>query len=122
MSISVQQMADRVAELMESRLRVRGQTLADKLKSGRRHLPKRILLAAEALAEADRQAQIPHLQTRIDREAAAQAYDICVRYLKPLGAGARRSTFLWGLAGSVAGAVLISGSMVVTLLFWRGYL
>lgn len=122
MSISVQQMADRVAELMEARLRVRGQKLSDKLKRGGRHLPKRILLAAEALAEADRQAQIPHLQTRIDREAAAQAYDICVRYLKPLGAGARRSAFLWGLAGSAAGVVLLTGAMVVSLLVWRGYL
>ncbi len=122
MSISVQQMADRVAELMEARLRVRGTGLAAKLKRGRRHLPKRVLLAAEALAEADRQAQIPQLQARIDREATAQAYDICVRYLKPLGAGARRRAFLWSLAGSAAAVSLVTAAMAVTVLFWQGFL
>lgn len=122
MSISVQQMADRVAELMEARLRVRGAGLAAKLKRGGRHLPKRVLLAAEALAEADRQAQIPHLQVRIDHEATAQAYDICVRYLKPLGAGARRRALLWNLAGSAAAVTLVTAAMAVTVLFWQGFL
>lgn len=122
MSISVQQMADRVAELMETRLRIRGADLSAKLKRGGRHLPKHVLLAAEALAEAERQSHVPHLQARIDREATAQAYDICVRYLKPLGAGARRQALLLSLAGSLAGVVLITGGMAVTLLWWRGYL
>lgn len=122
MSISIQQMADRVAELMDTRLRIRGRTLSDKLKRGGRHLPKRILLAAEALAEAERQAQIPQLQTRIDREATAQAYDICVRYLKPLGAGARRRAFLWSFAGSAAAVVLVTGALAMSVLLWQGYL
>lgn len=122
MSISIQQMADRVAELMEARLRVRGVGLSAKLKRGGRHLPKRVLLAAEALSEAERQAQIPHLQVRIDREATAQAYDICVRYLKPLGAGARRRAFLWNIAGSTAAVTLVTVAMAVTVLLWQGFL
>ncbi len=122
MSISVQQMADRIAELMEARLRVRGVGLSAKLKRGGRHLPKRVLAAADALAEAERQSQVPQLQARIDRETTAQAYDICVRYLKPLGAGARRRAFLWSLAGSAVAAVLLAAAMAITLLVWRGYL
>lgn len=122
MSISIQQMADRIAELLEARLRIKGAGLSAKLKRGGRHLPKRVHAAAEALAEAERQSGIPHLQARVDRETTAQAYDICVRYLKPLGAGARRKAFLWGLAGSVMAVVLLTGAMAVSLLLWRGYL
>ena len=41
----MQQMADRVAELMEARLRVKGEGLTAKLKRGGRFLPRRVMAA-----------------------------------------------------------------------------
>lgn len=122
MSISVQQMADRVAELMEARLRVKGDGLSAKLKRGGRLLPRKVLGAALFLAQSADQAQMPKLQVQFDDERIAIAYDICVRHLKPLGAGARRGAILWGFAGSLAAIVLVCGVMFAAILFWRGYL
>ncbi|MFO1174404.1 MAG: hypothetical protein U1E48_04240 [Paracoccaceae bacterium] len=122
MSISVQQMADRVAELMEDRLRVKGDDLSAKLKRGGRLLPRKVLGAALYLAQSADQSKMPKLQGRLDDERIATAYDMCVRHLKPLGAGARRGALLWGLMGSLAAVLLLCGAMFAAVLFWRGYL
>ncbi|MBS0565245.1 MAG: hypothetical protein JSR87_12475 [Proteobacteria bacterium] len=122
MSRNVRQMADRVAELMELRLRVKGEGLADKLRHGGRLLPRKVLGAAQYLAQAAEQAQMPKLQGQIDAEQIALAYDLCVRHLKPLGAGARRGAILWGLAGSLAAILVLCAGLFAAALFWRGYL
>jgi hypothetical protein len=122
MTTSIEQMADRVADLMEARLRVRGAGLSRKLRRGGRLLPKKVKTAAEVLALSAEAAQVPKLRSRVDPERAAIAYDICLRYLKPLGAGARRSAFLWGLGASTAAIVAVTGGLVLAVLVWRGYL
>ena len=66
-AITVQQMADRVAGLMEDRLRVRGGGLAEKLKRGGRALPHKVRHEAEYLAKAAALAQIPSFWPRSTR-------------------------------------------------------
>lgn len=122
MSISVQQMADRVAELMEARLRVKGDGLSAKLKRGGRFLPRRVLTAAEVLARANEHAHAPHLQMQLDPEKTANAYDICVRYLKPLGGGARRKAWILGMASTIAAVLLVTVVLFVSVLVWRGFI
>ncbi|MCY1126168.1 hypothetical protein OU426_04815 [Frigidibacter sp. RF13] len=122
MSISVQQMADRVAELMEARLRVKGEGLAAKLRRGGRHLPRKVLAAAEALARQAEMATIPRLQMQVDPEEAAEAYDACVRYLKPLGAGARRRALLWQMTTAIATGLFVTLVALAATLAWRGFL
>jgi hypothetical protein len=120
MNIAVQQMADRVAELMEARLRIKGEGLSAKLKRGRRYLPRKVLAGAEFLAESAEKAQVPHLQTQLDHEKVALAYDTCVRYLKPLGRGARRRAIVLGIATSSAFSILATVALVAGVLIWRG--
>ena len=122
MSISVQQMADRVAELMEARLRVKGDGLTAKLKRGGGLLPRRVIAAAEILARANEQAKIPHLQMHLDPEKNANAYDVCVRYLKPLGAGARWRARMWGMASTIAAIVLVTAVLLLSVMLWRGFI
>ena len=122
MSISVQQMADRVAELMEARLRVKGEGLTAKLKRGGRFLPRRVMAAAEVLARANEQAQLPHLQMQLDPEKTANAYDVCVRYLKPLGGGARRKARIIGMASTFAAIVLVTAVLFLSVMVWRGFI
>lgn len=116
------QMADRIAELMEARLGVRGATLAEKLRRGGRLLPRRIRRAAEYMARCADQARSPRLQLQLDHEKIADAYDACVRYLKPLGAGARRRAILLDMLTGIIAAVVVTLALVVTVLAWRGYL
>lgn len=120
MSISVQQMADRVAELLQARLGVKGDGLSAKLKRGGRFLPKRVLGAAQFLALAAEQVQIPKLYAQLDPERTAKAYDICIRHLKPLGAGARRRAWLWNSMVTLVAIVFVTAVLVLGVLAWRG--
>lgn len=121
-SMATQQLADRVAQLMEDRLGIRGQGLAAKLRRGGRLLPRRVRSEAEYLARACEEAKVPKLALRLDHARITRAYDACVRYLKPLGAGARRKAVLLNLATSLAVVVLGTFALVLVVLVWRGYL
>lgn len=120
--VTTGQMADRIAELMEARLGVRGATLAEKLRRGGRLLPRRVRRDAEYMARCAEQARAPHLQVQLDHERIADAYDACVRYLKPLGAGARRRAILMDMLTGIVAAIVVTLALVVTVLVWRGYL
>jgi hypothetical protein len=122
MSISAQQMADRVAELMEARLRIKGEGLRAKVRRGGRYLPRKVLVSAQFLAEAAEQSNVPKLLAQVDPEKTAEAYDTCVQFLKPLDAGARRRTLMLGIARSVAAAVVLTAALVLVVLTWRGYI
>lgn len=120
--LDVQQKAGRVAELMEARLRVRGADLGQKLRRGARLMPRRVRRAAAYLARAAEEAQVPRLRMRLDQAEIAAAYDTCVGYLKPLGAGARRRAVLMQILTGLAGAVFVACLLVLALLVWRGLL
>ncbi len=120
--VSVQQMADRVAELMEERLRVRGQGLPAKLRRGGRYLPRKVRLSAAYLADAAARAQVPKLQLQIDHEKITAAYDACIRHLKPLGRGARRRAVLLDFLTSLAAIIFVTGALLIVVLAWRGYI
>jgi hypothetical protein len=122
MTTSIEQMADRVADLMEARLRVRGAGLSRKLRRGGRLLPKKVKTAAEVLALSAEAAQVPKFRSRVDPERAAIAYDICLRYLKPLGAGDRRRALLRDVGLSFASTLLVTAGLALAVLIWRGYL
>lgn len=120
--VSVQQMAGRVAELMEARLRVRGRGLGEKLRRGGRLLPRKVRRQAEFLARSAEHAEVPRLQMQLDHERIAEAYDACVRYLKPLGASARRRAVVLEIVTGFATGVFVTAVLVVGLLLWRGFL
>ncbi|MFC3181048.1 hypothetical protein [Cypionkella sinensis] len=120
--VPIQQMADRVAGLMEQRLRVRGTGLAEKLRKGGRLLPRRVRTAAEGLQAAAVIAQNPKLWAQIDQESVAQAYDICVRHLNGVDSKDRRKGALVSVAGSVAFSVLVVAGLLFAVLLWRGFI
>lgn len=117
---TVQQMADRVAALMEERLRIGGKGLREKLRRGGRRLPRKVRREAEYLAEVCDLAQHPKVQLMLDDARIAAAYDACVKYLNPLGAGDRVKGALIGVGGSIAFALLVVVAGVVAVIVWRG--
>ena len=119
---TVQQMADRVAALMEDRLRVRGKTLADKLRQGGRLLPRKVRREAEYLAEVAHLSHHPKVQTMLDEERIAEAYDVCVRHLREIGAKERLMARILGISASIAFGLLVLAGAFIAVLVWRGYL
>ena len=117
---TVQQMADRVAGLMEDRLRIGGTGLREKLKRGGRRLPRKIRREAEYLADVCELAQHPKVQMMLDDARVAEAYDKCVKYLNPLGASERMKGALIGVGGSIAFALLVVAAATIGVMVWRG--
>lgn len=119
---TIQQMALRVAELMQEKLKIKGRTLDDKLRAAGRRLPRPIKEAAHQLALAAEQAKHPKLVMRIDEEAVAQNYDICVRYLNGLDKWYRRRGIMLSLTLSILLSLLGVVVLLLIVLRWRGFL
>ena len=119
---TIQQMADRVASLMDERLGIGGDGLKAKLKRGGRLLPHRVRVAAGKLADAAEMAKNPRLLMQVDEGALAEAYDLCVRHLGSINRRERRIGALVGFLASIAFGVLVLAGVVLAVLRWRGFL
>lgn len=119
-AISVQQMADRVAALMEERLGARGTGLAAKLKSRGSALPRKVRKAAEDLTQAAAMAQNPKLLLQTDHEALARNYDLCLRHLTSMKRHSRAWDRTVAIVASVAMSLLVVVVLIVAVLRWRG--
>jgi len=121
-AVAIQQMADRVAQLLEERLALGGRDLATKLRRGGRVLPKRVREGAELLATSAEQAQNPKLLGQIDMGAVADAYDACVRHLMTVDPAGRRRNSIADMVGFVGYGVLFLIFGIIAVLVWRGFL
>jgi hypothetical protein len=114
-AITIQQMADRVAGLLEDRLQVSGTGLAAKLKKVRHQLPRRVREAAARLARASAEAHNPKLLMRINEGAVAEDYDLCVRHLVAITPGTGFLRSLGRIAVSVALGLVVLGLAFLAL-------
>lgn len=119
--VTVQQMADRVDQLLEERLRLKGGTLEDKLRRAGRRLPRAVRDAGAALATAVTMMQSPKLMHQVDDETVAHAYDICVRHLTKLNPAEARKGVILNIAASIAFSLLVVAVLLVGFLYWRGF-
>jgi hypothetical protein len=117
---TIQQMADRVAALMDEKLHVRGTTLSDTLRKGAGKLPKAVRAEARFLETAAAQAQHPRLMVQIDDGRVAQAYVACLRFLTGVDRKARRRAMLAGMVSSIAFSLFTVGVLFLAVLYWRG--
>lgn len=120
-AVTIQQMADRVAQLLEERLGLGGRDLPAKLKRAGRLLPKKVRDGGRLLAAAAQKAQNPKLLGQIDMGEVTEAYDICVRHLVAIDPVGRRRDLFAGMVGSVGLGVLALVIILLVLLAWRGY-
>ncbi len=121
-SVAIQQMADRVAQLMEERLGIKGRDLGSALRKGARGLPKRVREAAEVLAVSAEKSKNPKLLAQIDMGAVTQAYDTCVRHLTTIDPTGRRRDAFSGMIRFVGGGLLLLAMGITAVLVWRGFL
>lgn len=119
---TIQQMATRVAQLMERRFGLRAATLQEALRKAGRKLPKKVLLAAKVLAQADEHSKNAKLLMQLNEPEIANAYDLCVTHLnKGTLKGDRRARVI-GAAATLATILLLVGVSLIALLRWRGYI
>lgn len=111
--VAIQQMADRVAALMEERMGIRGTGLSAKVRKAGRSLPRKIRAAATDLAEAAERAQNPKLLVQVDQAKVAADYDLCVRHLMTV----RRGGVIAGLLANVAGTLLVGLVLLGAVIF-----
>lgn len=121
-AVAIQQMADRVAELLEERLALGGRGLTAKLQRGGRLLPRRVREAAILLAASAEKAKNPKLLGQIDMGAVTDAYDACVRHLVAIDPSDRRRNSWAGAVSFVGYGLLFLIIGITVLLVWRGFL
>ncbi|NEX47061.1 hypothetical protein [Pseudotabrizicola algicola] len=112
-AVTIQQMADRIAGLMEERLRIRGQGLSEKLRRGGRLLPRSVRAHARELADFAEKAKNPKLLVQIDQARVAACYDVCLRYLSARRAGSVLANALLRVAATVGLGLVVLGGLVV---------
>ena len=120
-AVTIQQMADRVAQLLEERLGLGGKGLAAKMKRAGRLLPRKVRDAGKQLAVSAQKAQNPKLLGQIDMGEVTEAYDVCLKHLIAIDPVDRKRGLLAGMIGSVAFGVLVLMIAIAVLLAWRGY-
>jgi hypothetical protein len=120
-AVTIQQMADRVAQLLEERLGLGGKGLSAKLKRAGRVLPRKVRDAGKRLAAAAQKAQNPKLLGQIDMGDVTDAYDICLKHLVAIDPVGRKRDLFAGMIGSVGFGVLALIIAILALLAWRGY-
>jgi len=119
-AVAIQQMADRVAGLLDERLQIGGRDLRAKLARGGRQLPRRVREAAVQLALAAEKAKNPKLLGQIDMTAVADNYDLCLRHLMTVDPRSRRKAYFASIARSVGFGVVTLALAITGLLAWRG--
>lgn len=120
-AVTIQQMADRVAQLLEERLGLGGKGLAAKMKRAGRGLPRKVRDAGKLLAAAAQKAQNPKLLGQIDMGEVTEAYDVCLKHLIAIDPVARKRNLFAGMVGSVGFGILVLVIALAVLLAWRGY-
>jgi hypothetical protein len=121
-AVAIQQMAERVAQLLEERMRVPGRDLGAKLRRGGRALPRKVREGAELLAASAEKAKHPKLLGQIDMGAVTDAYDACVRHLMTVDPKGQRRDTVASMVSFVGFGVLFLVIGILALLLWRGYL
>ena len=112
-AVTIQQMAERVAGLMEERLGIRGNGLSEKLRRGRGALPRQVRAAARELADFAEKSRNPKLLVQIDQGRVATCYDICLRHLSSQRPGSAALRTLARITATVVLGLMLVGAVVL---------
>lgn len=110
-AVTIQQMADRIAGMMEQKLRIGGKDLPTKLRKGKRLLPRKVRQAAQDLADAAERAKNPKLLVQIDMGKVASDYDLCSQHLASVSARGGAKALLIHIGTTLAFGLLIAAAI-----------
>ena len=113
--------SDRLADLIEKRLGVRGRGLEAKLRKAGRLLPRWLRHEASRLVEAERLMAHPKLRMQTDPTTLDRAYRQCEKWLKAVDPAERRKGRVLAFLGVNAANLLIVSAAFIAYLVWAGY-
>ncbi|MHC0054556.1 hypothetical protein [Actibacterium sp. D379-3] len=119
--VTVQELADGIAGLMERRLHVGGHGLPAKVRRAGRLLPGHVRRDAQAIADALALADNPRLMRQIDLPRLEAAERRVTAWLKTVDPNKRRIDTGLSILGGIAFSVIAVFAAVVAVLVWRGY-
>lgn len=119
--VTVEQLAQNIANEMEARMGIGGRGLAAKLHRGGRLMPRSVRTDATKIAEALPLVRHPKLIRQVDVARLEAAERRVLAWLKTVDPRKRRVDMALGMAGGVALSVLATGALVVAVIVWRGY-
>lgn len=112
---------DDIRSLLDTQLRVRGDTLDKQIYRAGRMLPRKIRAEAAFLVQANQLAQNPKLARMINPGRVAQAHQAISTYLRSVDPKERARTRALNYAGFVAFNMLLLVAVIIAVLVWRGY-
>ena len=121
-AVTIQQMADRIAGLMEERLGIRGKGLSEKLRRGGRLLPRGVRAQAKDLADLAEKSKNPKLLVQIDQARVAACYATCLRHLSARRGGSAILHALVRVAATVGLGLLVVGGLVLLVQKLQGHI
>jgi hypothetical protein len=119
---AVHAMTGRVAELMETKLGIRGKGLEAKLRRGGRLLPRQVRAAAQSLVTAEGMIRNPRLAMQVDNGQLAANFDACLKHLNGLPAASGWGGLALQSLRAIAFGVLSVAVALIAYLVWRGYI
>ncbi|MCO6381334.1 hypothetical protein [Oceanicola sp. 502str15] len=110
----VKQVADGLAQMMGERLGIRrGETLADKLRRGRRLLPRKVRREAAFIAEAEARMEVPKFAFQYDAARVEKAEKVVRNFLETVDPVDRRKGIVLGILGWLAFNFLLVAGLVI---------
>jgi len=120
--MTYQERAERVAQMIEERLGIRGRDLETKLRRAGRLLPKSIQRDGQLLVSAVKFQGSPKLARFVDDAAVQKAHKAITKHLSELDGWDRRKGTIINLVATNAANFLAIGACLVAVLMWRGFL
>lgn len=120
----MQDWPDRIADLrlrLREKLGVAGPDLGRQVRRAGRRLPRRVRQEAEFLSRAESMARHPRLARLVDPREVARAEGRLSRHLAGIDPALLRRNRIKDGVAAVGLCVLATFALVVTLLWWRGF-
>ena len=114
--------AQELQELIEERLRVRGETLREQIARAGRRLPRRTRARLKIVAEAQLQAEHPAMLRQVVFAAVAEAHARAREDLRAINPHYRMQGQVLSILASVVFALLVVGAALIYWARWRGLL
>jgi len=121
MAMDLQQMVDEVSEALADKLRVRGGSLDAQIHRAGRLLPRRVRQDATYLAQGITLVQNPKLAKMFDMAKARKAHRNVLAHIDTVDMGAQRRDAALNLVASIAFALLVTGCLLLFVLWQRGF-
>lgn len=113
---------ERLAQLLEERLDVRGKGFDAKLRRAGRLLPRHLRIKGRLLADANARSNHPRLLRQLDEAALDLAVTDLENYLLSIDPWDRRKNIAVNTSAGMVFNLLIVVAVVLAVLLWRGFL